>query len=199
MHRKPLFAVVAFLALLAGTPAGAQDRAWNWAGLYLGGHVGGLTGTTTFANPEGSSIYGDSVMTPGFLAGVQIGYNWMASPQWLVGLQADGSVLSSQGHNTCFQSSITTIGSDCKAFPDALATLVGRLGYVPEPGGRTMVYGRAGVAWMRSRLSVNPNDNNMQGFALTGDTVVEGEPVTQTSSAWGWTIGAGFEYALTSA
>ncbi len=46
--------------------------AWNWAGFYIGGHVGGGAGNANFSDPFGGSIYGDNVSTPVFLAGGQI-------------------------------------------------------------------------------------------------------------------------------
>ena len=51
---------------------------WSWTGFYGGVHVGAVAGTANFANPFGPSIFGDNVITPGFLAGGQIGFNWQA-------------------------------------------------------------------------------------------------------------------------
>jgi hypothetical protein len=45
----------------------------DWTGFYIGGHIGAGTGTAKFTDPFGSSVYGDKVTTPGFLAGGQIG------------------------------------------------------------------------------------------------------------------------------
>ncbi len=164
--------------------------------MYFGAHVGGATGTTVFSNPDGQSLFGDSVTTPGFLAGLQLGYNLQFAPQWVAGLELSGSVLSSQGANTCFQSSITLVGANCQAFPREIATLTGRLGFVPVPGGRTMIYGKGGVAWMRSDFSAATNYVDLSGFPLTGDAIGDNSPVRQSSSAWGWTIGGGLEHAL---
>jgi len=52
--------------------------AWSWTGFYGGVHLAGGAGTANFADPFGSSIFGDNVFTPGFLAGAQIGYNRQA-------------------------------------------------------------------------------------------------------------------------
>ncbi len=177
-------------------PAAAADKNWDWSGFYFGGHLGGFTGTTTFSNPEGPSIYGDDVTTPGFMAGLQGGYNWLFRPQWLAGIEGSASLLSSQGHNTCFQSSTTFVGSDCKAMPRELVTLAGRLGYLPQPGSRTMIFGKAGVAWMHTDVSANPNNTGFPGFSLSGDPNVAGDPIVTSISLWGWTVGGGLEYAL---
>jgi hypothetical protein len=45
--------------------------AWSWTGVYVGGQIGVAAGTANFANPLGSSIFGDGVITPVFLAGGQ--------------------------------------------------------------------------------------------------------------------------------
>ena len=68
--------------------------AWLWTGFYGGVHVGAVAGIANFTDPFGSSIFGDNVTTPGFLAGGQIGYNWEApNSPWVFGLEADLSWL----------------------------------------------------------------------------------------------------------
>lgn len=196
MCSRRLAGLFAFAVFMFGASADAADKRLDWSGFYFGAHVGGATGTATFSNTEGPSIFGDQVTTPAFLAGLQLGYNFQFAPQWVAGAEFNGSILSSQGQNTCFQASITFVGSNCRAFPREVATLTGRLGYVTEPHGRTMIYGKGGVAWMRSDLQAIPNQSNSTGFALTGDPNVEGEPIHQSSSSWGWTVGVGVEYAL---
>jgi opacity protein-like surface antigen len=188
--------VTVLLALLFNGPALAADPTWNWSGFYLGGHAGGFTGTTNFSNPLGPSIFGDDVTTPGFLAGLQLGYNQQLAPQWVAGAELNGSILSSQGQNTCLQPSITLVGANCRSLPREIATLTGRLGYLLEPNGRTMIFGRGGVAWMRTQIDVNPNSSGSSGFTLTGDPNETGEPLTQSLGVWGWTVGAGVEYAI---
>ncbi|UYN96494.1 MAG: porin family protein [Enhydrobacter sp.] len=196
MRTRHLASCLAFIGLTSSVPAALANGGIDWTGFYLGAHVGGATGTATFSNPDGPPIFGDSVTTPGFLAGLQLGYNHQFAPQWLAGVEASASVLSSQAQNTCLQTTSTFVGSNCQLFPREVATLTGRLGYVTEPRGRTMVYGKAGVAWMRSDVSVIPNNANLTGFALTGDPNVEGDPARQSTSAWGWTVGVGLEHAL---
>ncbi|MBS0221900.1 MAG: porin family protein [Proteobacteria bacterium] len=169
----------------------------GWQGFYLGGHAGAFTGTASFSDPDDSGLFGGSVTTPGLSIGLQAGYNWLVGPQWLVGLEGSASYLTSQGHNTCLQPSPVIVGSDCKASPQLLASLTGRLGYLTEPRGRTLLYGKAGVAWMRNQLSVNPNNTSLDDFELSGDRNEAGDPISQFSGAWGWTVGAGVEYAMT--
>lgn len=175
----------------AKVPAAAT--AGNWEGFYFGGHVGGATGTTTFSSPYGPDLFGGSVTTPAFLAGLQVGYNWLARPQLLLGVEASGSYLTSQGQNTCVQPNTEQIGATCQAFPNAIATFTGRVGYLTEPNGRTLIYGKAGAAWMHSQLYANPNNAGFDGFNLTAETGTSG---TQAVGVWGWTVGLGVEYAF---
>ena len=71
-------------------PIAPAPPAWFWTGFYGGVHVGAAAGTANFTDPFGSSIFGDNVTTPGFLAGGQIGYNWEApNSPWVLGLEAD--------------------------------------------------------------------------------------------------------------
>ncbi|SJZ72123.1 Opacity protein [Enhydrobacter aerosaccus] len=182
------------------SPSQAQSRAVepvrsNWEGFYLGGHVGGATGTATFSSPYGSDLFGGSVNTPAFLAGLQAGYNWLPTSQLLLGVEVSGSYLVSQGQNTCAQPNTEQIGATCQAFPNAIASFTGRIGYLTEPNGRTLIYGKAGAAWMHSQLYANPNSAGFPGFNLTAETGTGG---SQAVGVWGWTIGAGVEYAVSS-
>lgn len=200
MLRKALAGVSLLLTTFTMAPARAADPpATAWQGFYFGGHLGAVATRTTFSDPDNlDGIFGGNVNSPGFLAGLQLGYNWLVTPKWLVGVEAEGSILSSLGHNTCLQSSITFVGADCKSLPREIATFTGRVGYLADPDNRLLVYGKAGLAWMRSEIEIDPNNQaGFSGFTLTGDPFIEGPPTHQTVSAWGWTIGAGIEYALT--
>ena len=50
--------------VLRATPA------WSWQGFYAGGHVGAFAGITNFSDPDGTALFGGSVMSRGFLAGL---------------------------------------------------------------------------------------------------------------------------------
>jgi opacity protein-like surface antigen len=162
---------------------------WSWAGLYIGGYVGGALSLTNFSDPFGSSIYGDQVRSPGFLGGGQIGYNWQAPGSlWVFGLEADGSLMDSDGTNTCFAVSSSNVASTCRAQPGATSTLTGRLGYALDPSGRTLIYGKAGLAWATDKIDL----------ALNGALLVGGY-TSQSASLWGGTAGIGIERALSPA
>jgi opacity protein-like surface antigen/outer membrane protease len=165
---------------------------WTWTGLYFGGSAGAAAGTTTFSDPLGPSVFGDTVKTSAFLGGLQVGYNWQIAPRWVVGLQGDASYLASNGSFTCMQPSAAVVGSNCEVSPHVLASVTGRVGLLVDPLGHTLVYGKGGGAWIDSDILVVPN-NAFSNAPATG-------PATSTySTAWGGTVGAGIEHALTPA
>jgi hypothetical protein len=95
------------------------------------------------------------------------------------------------------QASVTIIGSNCEVLPRALASFTGRLGFVPDAKGHTLIYGKAGAAWIRNDISINPN-NSFSGDKFP-EAILPGVPSDERTSAWGWTVGGGVEQALTPA
>ncbi|WP_271600829.1 MULTISPECIES: outer membrane beta-barrel protein [unclassified Bradyrhizobium] len=186
------------IALVASGAANAADlepevklpaAVWNWSGGYIGGHVGGGFGRTSFSNPYGPSIYGGSVDTPTFLAGGQIGYNWQKNG-WVFGVELDASGAVSDGTNTCLASSGFVVSANCKAGPNVFATATGRVGYTFGASGGTLAYLKGGVAWQNNQGDVV---NNYEGRQL---------PQQKTHfdyGRFGGIIGVGVEQALTSA
>jgi opacity protein-like surface antigen/outer membrane protease len=171
----------------------------DWTGFYVGGNVGAFSGNAHVTDPNGATLYGDDVTTPGFGFGVQGGYNYQLNSRWVVGFEGSADYLATQGNNTCLQSSGEIIGSNCKAQPQEIATFTGRLGYLTEPNGGTMLFGRGGAAWMHGLYAANPN-HTFQGYTgpVFGDQPEQGSPSSISASTWGWTIGAGIEHRLRS-
>jgi hypothetical protein len=185
------------IAPIAGLPVKAPPppqapALWNWTGFYLGAHVGGGLSIAKFSDPFGTPIYGDTVRSPGFLGGGQIGYNWQApGSRWVFGVEADGSFIDSDGTATCFAVSAQAIASSCRVRPNAAVTLTGRVGYTFGPAGRTLIYGKAGLAWMGDTIgqALNTYTNFWEPIASNSQTV----------SFWGGVVGIGVERALTPA
>jgi outer membrane immunogenic protein len=164
---------------------------WSWTGFYLGGHVGAAAGTTDFADPFGTSVFGDKASTPAFFGGGQIGYNWQPprSP-WVFGIEADASIARADGTVTCHEGSQQQIGATCESRPRATGTVTARLGYALGPSGRTLVYGKGGAAWA------------IDHFDMAGNVAAIPELTnsnTQSVAFWGGTAGIGIEQALTPA
>jgi hypothetical protein len=94
------------------------------------------------------------------------------------------------------QASAAYIGSNCQVTPRVLASLTGRLGFLVDPLGRTLVYGKGGAAWIDSNISVTPDNTN---YNATWNAPGTGDATDGHGNAWGWTVGAGIERALTPA
>nr|WP_246732443.1 outer membrane beta-barrel protein [Bradyrhizobium yuanmingense] len=173
MRSQLLFCGVITAALVTGSAVNSADlkqwvkvppAVWSWTGGYIGGHVGGGYGRTSFSDPNGQSLYGDVVNTPVFLAGAQIGYNWQ-SERWVFGVELDASRAVSDGKNTCLAASSSVISANCSAGPNVFATGTGRVGYAFGPHGKTLVYLKGG--WPGSTIAaLSPATANSLG-ALT--------------------------------
>ena len=167
--------------------------AWFWTGFYGGVHVGATAGTANFADPFGSSIFGDNVTTPGFLAGGQIGLNWQAPNSNLVlGVEADASWLTSDGTNTCLAYSGLFVSANCRAQPNMMGDLTARVGWAYGQFNHSLVYIKGGAALVREQIDISTNGT--QSFAGLA-------PLTTSSSFTkvGWTVGTGAEHAITPA
>ena len=176
----------AALASAADFPLPPPLPASTWAGFYIGGQIGGFGGTSTFSDPYGPSVFGDKVTTNGFLAGLQLGYDWQVAPKWVVGVVADTSYLDGKGSFTCMRAAATIIGSNCEVTTRALATMAGRVGFLVDPLNHTLVYGKAGGAWTDSHVSIHP------GNAPFGDfpgAEFPGSATSANANAWGGMIG----------
>ena len=193
------FSVAVFALLLGSNFASAADMPvayppvalWSWTGPYIGVHVGGGFVSSQFSDPAGSSIYGDNVRSPAALAGFQLGYNWqIPNSNFLLGAEADASASIGDGTGTCFASSGLFTSANCRVRPQTIGSLTGRLGYVTGPRGHTLIYAKAGAAWLQEQIDIT---TNFSGFNAT-------PPATSFDGVrWGWTIGGGVEKALTPA
>jgi opacity protein-like surface antigen len=96
------------------------------------------------------------------------------------GVEADAAAANMRGENTCFSG---LGGIDCQHAVNALGTITGRVGYAWD---RSLAYVKGGTAWTDTAYSLFGNT-----FAVSlgsGSTTLD---------IWGWTVGAGVEYALT--
>jgi outer membrane immunogenic protein len=140
--KKILLATVALVALGATAPTLAADLAarpytkappyvaapiYNWTGFYIGGHVGGA-----FRGDDNNVLGGSSDGT--FMGGVQVGYDYQFSPNWVMGLEANYSFKDTNG-----------------VFANRnLGSVTGRLGYTWGP---TLLYAKGGYAWADTRFT----------------------------------------------
>jgi opacity protein-like surface antigen len=175
-------------AMLTKAPIAAPE--WiNWSGFYIGGNLGGGFSDGSWADPFPSTIgprgfvnvagFGDETHATGPLGGGQIRANWQIG-HWVVGVEADAGTAHIRGENTCFSG---IGGINCMHQVNAVASVTGRAGFAWD---RSLLYVKGGGAGTDVTYSPLGNTN---ALALgTGRTTLD---------LWGWTAGAGIEYALT--
>ena len=200
MIQSKLIATLAVTAALGAGAASAADLGarpytkapyidpiFNWAGFYVGGHVGGAWTNEQWINVANTTGFGDLSPGQGFrqrgsgaFGGGQIGYNWQAS-SYVFGLEGTLSGLSNRGTvlNTVFG-----LGLDDQFSwrADWMATITGRAGYAVN---NNLFYVKGGYAGVNNRLSV-----------VDVLPLVTGSG-SQTQWHNGWTVGAGWEYGIT--
>lgn len=211
---KVLITSAIAMALMSGTAFAADlvldeqvtpiftPAAYEWTGFYIGLHGG--YGGGTFEHPFGFSAFdGEAeefvdlatgsldVTAGGFLYGVQAGYN-VQMDSFLLGLEGDisGSTIDGRVSITItdeegilLDNPGDTIAADAGTKLDWLATIRPRLGFVSD---RFVVYATGGLAWGQTTSSINAS---YEGTEILGESVV--------NDRFGWTVGAGIEYALT--
>lgn len=177
---------------------------FSWTGFYVGAHGGGGWGKNDWQdfidpiNPANTTPGPDAnYNVSGALAGGQIGYNWQTG--WTVfGIEADASWadIKGRGNNapqvfagvpaagvpTCMQMQ----ANGCSSKIEALGTITGRVGAAFD---HTLLYVKGGAAWAVSKHTVS-------GVGI--DALFNVIPVSASTSEtrWGWTVGAGVEYAF---
>lgn len=188
----------------------------NWTGFYFGGNVGGGWGRQSVSyapnDPNSAELFtaingGGPVSTSfnssGALAGLQAGYNWQTDRNWLVGVETDFDWSGMKGSGS----------SSYLVFPTTLAlpavspvdeqtlwfgTVRGRLGYLPT---QTLLgYVTGGFAYAGIRHTGSYINQSGTAFGVgTGAECNANVPCFAGSSsgtAVGWTLGGGFEYAV---
>jgi high affinity Mn2+ porin len=174
-------------ALAVGDPARAADQAalptkaparqaYDWNGLYFGGHVGYGQGraNATVTDPAVTSL---ANTFGGNIAGVQLGYNVVLPSRLLLGLETDLTFANYLDSNA-FVALVPTARSNVTEQYDYTGTVRARLGYVRDPW---MVYATGGFAFAGTRvLNIPPNIDEEKKLNVRP----------------GWSLGAGVEYAL---
>jgi outer membrane immunogenic protein len=193
------------------TPAPSSTTAtkstYDWTGVYLGGFVGGATGSDVSNSP---SLYNDGSgwNDPGtannnysnkasFIGGGTVGYNWqIGETSYLVGLEGEYGYLSQKGGKTdpnaavwnatfypsgCSGSNCDNSQSSTKIGADYGYGLVGgRLGYVLD---RSLIYIKSGAVFTTVNASWSDTNYSYNGTSNKATTT-------------GYALGAGFEYAF---
>jgi outer membrane immunogenic protein len=135
----------------------------SWEGFYAGVHGGYASGDVDIVAGVGPTGSGSP---KGGFGGFQIGYNYLVTPNWLLGYEVDASFGDIHDATAPFTPSNFKI--------DMFGTGRGRVGYVHGPW---LLYATAGTAWAKPDWTVG------------GTTDINRVHV-------GWTAGAGVEYAF---
>jgi outer membrane immunogenic protein len=195
---------------------------YSWTGFYVGanGGYGWKDPTVTFTPNDINAISSTCVPTiatfflgtcppptsfgiRGGFGGLQAGYNWQFSPQWVAGLETDFDWSDIKGTGTSnfvqgaflgavptAQPSNFTVSQDLKWF----GTVRARLGYLPAD--RLLVYATGGFAY--GRIDENAALNTVAGLfsqdgafafnCVTGPNCFLG---SSSRTGTGWTAGGG--------
>jgi len=128
----------------------------------------------------------ERLTTAGVIGGGQIGYDYMVSPSFLLGIEADvdgtllkGSVLSIDGSN------------QHSSKLDAFGTVRGRVGFAQT---NWLFYGTGGFAWSEGSVT---RTQIATVAAVPPIPAPAGTVETTSNTRTGWAAGAGVEWGLT--
>ena len=192
-------AFAADLPTKKGPPPAPVAAPFSWTGFYIGGNVGGLWSRNT-VDASGGYSFGSSAITSdrrdpfGVVGGVQAGYNYQFQ-RFVVGVEGDldwSGAKSDVNYPGFF--SISSAAASRSASLPFFADLRGRVGYAFD---RFLPYVTAGVVFadVKNKLSDPGEIINVSPDELI--TLVDPASFGR-SSATGWTIGGGVEYAIDS-
>jgi outer membrane immunogenic protein len=167
-------ASAADMAVRAAPSSLITASAYSWNGLYLGGNIGGLSGTKNWS-VTGTGIPLGSSSPSGAIGGGQIGYNWQMSAL-VFGIQADYDWSGASGSNA----DLVIVANTNRSRIKSLASVTGRIGFAMD---RALLYVKGGGAWAR--------DDYDSFVTATGVAVANA-----SQSRSGWTLGGGLEYAF---
>jgi opacity protein-like surface antigen len=192
----------------------------NWTGFYVGGYLGGADGRSTLGF-VGDPVDGNKPWVLGALGGIEGGYNYQFSNNWVIGVEGDIGAANIHGGGTAggpADGVNPATGASTGAFTPAfftaqdktnwMGTVTGRVGYSL---GRTLFYGQGGVAFEDSSTTVSCIFGPTAGIQLLNAGVpLPGQFRTCNNQAGavtagfstpnytrvGWTLGFGTEFDL---
>jgi outer membrane immunogenic protein len=170
----------------------------TWTGCYIGGSIGGGWGRKDITIPNlataaeipasevNFSVPAVRANTSGFLGGGQVGCNYQFAPNWMIGVEGDGSAADIKGDASpppvAFPipgGGVAQITSTFHARTQWLASATGRLGWA---AGSWLIYAKGGVAWA--------------GDKYAADIPIFQEHLDARQTRTGWTVGGGVEWAF---
>lgn len=190
--KNVLLSSVAFLGLTVGAMAAdlpsrvapspvAAVPVFTWTGFYVGVQAGYAWGTSSTAFTGAGGVTARDLDSEGFVGGAHIGYNQQLG-SFVVGIEADLEGASLDGYVGLRFSD----GSVLQVEPDVglQGSLRARLGVSFD---RALIYATGGLAFASFE-----ND-----YTFTDGITDAVTRVSFDNTEWGWTLGAGVEYAFT--
>ena len=181
--------------------AAAVDR---WAGAYVGANGGWLgsthnsisnTGTDDGTGGLGTALATGAIpasvglSTKGGILGGTTGYNWRLHPMWVAGIETDFDGAFARKSATIGPVTIPGFAPQTTTFTrelDWLGTFRGRVGVTPTSP--LMVYATGGLAYGETKLGSN--------YICPQCSPAPIPPVDTGHTSFGWTAGAGVEWAF---
>jgi outer membrane immunogenic protein len=181
----------------------------NSSAAYLPNNAAALSGTCLGGGTpnKGTCIPQGDFDRNGGLAGGQVGFNWQFNRLWLAGVEADyqWSDFSGTGYSP-FQ--LGGVGAAKTISTLAVNQSVGSFGTLRARAGALIIdslllYGTGGLAVGHVSQNLNltaPATGTLTSGASSYTCTAHAACFAGSSSqtAWGWTVGAGAEYAITS-
>jgi outer membrane immunogenic protein len=165
---------------------------FSWNGCYAGLNAGGAWIDMHQQVNAGVTVVDSSGTTGAFVGGGQIGCNWQYDPKWVVGLEGDIDYASAKrSSNFAFTHGSEDVVGQQSSNLRWLSTVRGRLGYAWD---RSLLYATGGLAIGEINSSVSATDTTKINAV---PVIVAQFSGSDSAPHVGWTLGAGFEYALT--
>ncbi|MFG1360242.1 outer membrane protein [Xanthobacter pseudotagetidis] len=206
---RSLLAGVALLAF-AACPARAAEPgavpAFSWTGFHAGasaGYAWGEAGRLAQVEigddfipgyPVRSIFHGVPVGPEGWFGAIQAGYNYQLANGTVLGFEADVAI-GQLGESVpyAYDTPDTRLRGEVAASVNAFGTARVRIG---QAFGRFLPYVTGGLAWGRVAMSNNGSLLWANDFDSPPTYHAVGYSSAARSTALGWTLGAGAEYAL---
>ena len=167
----------------------------NWTGFYVGGFLGIEHGHTDIRFVGTPNNEGNAVRVLGGMGGVQAGYNYHFTNNFVLGVEADVGAVNLHGSRTCTVYPNLAVLLNCQNTANYMATVAARAGY---SWGRTLVYVKAGGGWSDDRVNVSCINGPINGL-LSQCFNQFGAPTNGFSTSGhrsGWLVGYGTEFDL---
>jgi outer membrane immunogenic protein len=173
----------------AGTSTGRSTQTVVGNSLLTGGALGAPAPALVPATAVGTSIAGDLNLS-GFIGGFQGGCNYQFGA-WVVGAEVDGMATNKEGQN--FETGLVPV-----------LGMAGRANWISQTQERWLVTARgklglAGWSWFGDKSLVYITGGAAWAKIDTSEFLVGAQTGTghqESNTRTGWTLGAGYEYAL---